>query len=34
MLETAERIVHHIKGVDLDAFMADENLRDAVIYML
>ena len=34
MLEMAERITHSMKGVDLDAFVADENLRDAVVYRL
>jgi uncharacterized protein with HEPN domain len=34
MLETAERIMRHMEGVDVDAFMTDENLRDAVIYRL
>lgn len=34
MLETAERIIKHMEGVDAAAFSADENLRDAVIYRL
>jgi uncharacterized protein with HEPN domain len=34
MLETAERVMHHMEGVDVEAFIADENLRDAVIYRL
>ena len=34
MLETAERIMRNMEGVDVAAFQADENLRDAVIYRL
>lgn len=34
MLETAERVVRHMEGVDVPTFIADENLRDAVIYRL
>jgi uncharacterized protein with HEPN domain len=34
MLEAAERIMRHMQGIDVPTFMADENLRDAVIYRL
>ena len=34
MLETAERVMRHMDGVDVATFIADENLRDAVIYRL
>lgn len=34
MLETAERVMRHMEGVDVAAFIADENLREAVIYRL
>jgi len=34
MLETAESVMRHMEGVDVAAFIADENLRDAVIYRL
>jgi uncharacterized protein with HEPN domain len=34
MLETAERVVRHMEGVDVPTFIADENLRDAVIFRL
>ena len=34
MLEAAEKVVRHMQGVDLTAFLADENLRDAIVYRL
>ena len=34
MLEAADKVVRHMQGVDLTAFLADENLRDAIVYRL
>ena len=32
MLEAAERLVASLKGVDVEAFLADEDKRDATFY--
>ncbi|HRD53428.1 MAG TPA: DUF86 domain-containing protein [Flavobacteriales bacterium] len=34
MLEAAEAVMRKLDGVDLDAYMADEDKRDAVAYRL
>ncbi len=34
MLEAAERIVANLKGVDVEAFLADGDKRDATVFRL
>ena len=34
MLQAAEKVLRHMKDIDLPAFLADENLRDAIVYRL
>ena len=34
MLEAAERVVESLKGMDVEAFLADGDKRDATVYRL
>ena len=34
MLEAAEKVVRSMNGVSIEAFLADEDLRDAIVYRL